>query len=541
MDTRWERLAGDPNVFAIGMAFTPDPDGGRYIDPETGLSWGSFQIWVEGRNLCSHLEKGERIDSAHWYLLPLLEWFARYWNPLLHEERLPVKVEGDTGWTSLHATRFPPPAIEDDEERASEWESAWQDWWMRHGIRAAREGGLFPDVVIRRFRDSVEVSWGPVRSEDMSYRFDSTESAGFGRFPPRTVAEPLHAVLSGASEYLLSLANESPRINEFPRIEALSGNLQVLGDSAGHHDRRLMWLAGLGTDEPTVRAGWERAVDCLSGVQAGWQQAVNSLSDPAEAPRRAMLEVSESPLVVTGSCQAALMFGSLAPDVMEQDVLNLARAMVDLYSPGGDSEAMREICHAAPVEEPTSPAWSQGYELADVLHRHFHGEFAEGESADVEGLIEKLDIRVETLELSDERVRGVSIAGPRHRPGIIVNSNHAANRHSAGCRFTLAHELCHLLFDREAGRRLAIASGPWAPRDVERRANAFAAMLLMPTSLVQQAVATLSVPVATVEGIREVASRLRAGRSAVLNHLKNLGFIDEVDQQRIEDQALLTG
>ena len=135
----------------------------------------------------------------------------------------------------------------------------------------------------------------------------------------------------------------------------------------------------------------------------------------------------------------------------------------------------------------------------------------------------------------------MSIAGPRHRPGIIVNSNHAANGHPSGYRFTLAHELCHLLFDREAGRRLAIASGPWAPRDVERRANAFAAMLLMPTSLVQQAVATLSAPVATVEGVREVASRLRAGRSAVLNHLKNLGFIDEVDQQRIEDQALLPG
>ena len=78
MATRWERLEGDPGVFATRMAFAPDPDGGRYIDPETGLSWGSFQIWVEGRNLCSHLEEGERIDSAHWYLLPLLERVTRH-------------------------------------------------------------------------------------------------------------------------------------------------------------------------------------------------------------------------------------------------------------------------------------------------------------------------------------------------------------------------------------------------------------------------------------------------------------------------------
>ena len=237
MTIRWERLEGDTSVFALRMAFASDPDDGRYIDPEVGLSWGSFQIWVEGRNLCAHLEEGERIDSVHWYLPPVLEWFTRHWNPLLHEERLPVRTEGDTGWTSLHATRFPPQAIEDDELRASEWESAWQDWWIRHALRAAREGGLFPDVVIRRFRDSVEVSWGPVRSEGVPYRFDSTESAGFARLPPQAVAEPLHAMLSSASEYLSSRANESRR------IEALSRNIKALGDSSWHgedHDQHLI-------------------------------------------------------------------------------------------------------------------------------------------------------------------------------------------------------------------------------------------------------------------------------------------------------------
>ena len=518
MYTPWEKLEGDTNRFALKIGFDPDPDGGEYIDPEVGLSWGSFQIWVEGRNLCARVEKGERLDSAHWYLLPLLEWFARCWNPLLHEERLPVRAEGDTGWTSLYASRFPPPAIEDDEEKASEWESRWQGWWSRHAIRAAREGGLFPDVVIRRYRDLVEVSWGPIRNEGTPYRFDSTESAGFVRLLPQTVAKPLHEVLSGASEHLLSLANE------FPRIKALSNNLQPLADAPAQQERRLMWLAGLGTNESTVQAGWQRAKGYLSGL--------------AKAPRRAMLEVSASPLVITGSCQAALMFGSLAPDVMEQDVLNLAHKMVDLYSPGGEPVAMRRVCKAAPVEESISPAWSQGYELADELHQEFHGEFATGESVDVEGLIERLEIRIERLELSDENVRGISIAGPQHQPGIIVNSNHAANGHSSGYRFTLAHELCHLLFDREAGRRLAVVTGPWAPRDVERRANAFAAMLLMPVSLVQQAVETLTVTVATVEGVWEVASKLRAGRSAVLSHLRNLGFIDEADQQRIEEQAL---
>ena len=67
-------------------------------------------------------------------------------------------------------------------------------------------------------------------------------------------------------------------------------------------------------------------------------------------------------------------------------------------------------------------------------------------------------------------------------------------------RFTLAHELCHLLVDRDKGARLAIVSGPWAPLDVERRANAFAAALLMPEAAVAKAVAHATASIDEIEG-----------------------------------------
>lgn len=519
MAAQWERLAGDTNRFALKVAFAPDPDTGRGIDPEVGLSWGRFQIWVEGRNLCAHLEEGERIDSVHWYLLPLFEWFCRHWDPLLHEERLPVKNAGDTAWESLNATRFPPPAVEADEQRAAVWEQAWQSWWTRHALYAASEGGLFPDVLFRRFRDLVELSWGAIRSAGAPDHYEFMDAAsGVCRLPPLSVARPIHEVLSSASEYLMSLAPDSERIG------ALNEGLQRLHEECESRERRLGWLAGLGT------AG--------HAVQNGWRRARSQLSDFPEKARRAMLdEVSESPLVITGSCHAALMFGSLAPDIRENDVLGLARIMVDLYSPEGGPALMEEICRATPIEGRAPHAWLQGYELAEDLHEHFQEEFVENESVAIERMVEKLGIRVEERELSDDRVRGVAIAGPKHRPGIVVNMGHQANMHSLGKRFTLAHELCHLLFDREAGRRLAVASGPWAPRDVERRANAFAAMLLMPTSLVSRVVSDLNEPLPTREGIREAAARLGAGRPAVLRHLTNLGFIDETDLQRIEEQV----
>ena len=522
MTTRWERLAGDTGVFALKLAFAADPDEGRGIDPETGASWGSFQVWVRGRNLCAHREEGERIDSVHWYLLPLLEWFAHNWDPLLHEERLPAKNAGNTAWESLWATRFPPPAIEGDERKASGWEGAWQAWWSRHALLAAREGGLFPDIVFRRLRDRIELSWESAQTAGMPDHYQFTESGrGCALLPPQSVAEPLHDVLSDATRYLSSSMPNSKR------VKALDRKLQSLNavGKAGNEarERRLAWLAGLGI---TGR-----------GVQAGWRRAVENLSDLAAKPRRALLEPEQTPLVVTGSCHAALMFGSLAPDVKARDVQELARATVGLYAPEGESGKIGELCRAAPIAESASRPWDQGYELAEEVHEHFDGAFEKDGFVDVERLIEALGVHIEPLDLSDEKVRGVSVAGPQHRSGIFVNGHHASNTHEAGRRFTLAHELCHLLFDREQGRPLAVASGPWAPRAIEQRANAFAAMLLMPTSLLKRTLAELTVVVATKEAVDEVAERLRTGRLAVLNHLTSLGFVDETDRQRLEDRV----
>src|SRR5439155_10894386 len=113
------------------------------------------------------------------------------------------------------------------------------------------------------------------------------------------------------------------------------------------------------------------------------------------------------------------------------------------------------------------------------------------------------------VPLRDRGIRAVSVAGPQHRPSVLLNPGHATYASGAGRRFTLAHELCHLLFDRGYGARLAIASGPWAPRDIEQRANAFAAMLLMPPELIGRLARQLNAALASVEGVRAVATALR--------------------------------
>ena len=519
MSVRWERLAGDTGRFAFKVAFAPDPDRGRGANADVARSWGSFQVWVEGMNLCAHIEDGERVESVHWYLLPLMEWFARTWDPLLHEGRLPVENAADTAWGSLCATRFPPPAVETAEARVRDWEASWQSWWNRHALRAAREGGMFPDVVMRRCRDLIELSWGPIPNEDRFCRFVATASPSSCRFSPLEVATPLYEVLVGAARYLLSLDPESERLR---RVATDLAGLR----SGRAGERRLMWLAGLGVDERSVRNGWQRI-----------RRAFSETGTPA---REAALEVAASPLAVTGSCHAALMFGSLAPSISRQDVATLAGIMAASHSPDpheSDDAWSRATTGRAQGEAP----WTEGYRLAEDLHEDLTMRFVGEEGVDIAGLIEHFGITVHDANLTDPRTRGASIAGPEHRPTIVINLRHDPNRSVFGRRFSLAHELCHLLMDRGASRRLAIASGPWAPRDIERRANAFAAMLLMPTELVERAVAALPVALETAEGIRELGCRLNSSYRSLLRHLENLGFLGETDRQRIEDELTRPG
>ena len=98
--------AGDPNRFALRLEFVPNLDAG-FSTPEEDLSWGRFQIWADGKNLCEHVDRSEVRKAVEWYLLPLLEWLTESWDFLLHEQRPPVWNAGETAWLSLAETNRP--------------------------------------------------------------------------------------------------------------------------------------------------------------------------------------------------------------------------------------------------------------------------------------------------------------------------------------------------------------------------------------------------------------------------------------------------
>jgi hypothetical protein len=307
MSILWEKFVGDTEQFGLRLSFQRDPDRGQGATLEESLSWGSFQLWVEGQNLCAHREAGEHSESVHWYLLPLLKWLAGNWDPLLHEERLPGDKAGQDSWSALRATRFPPYGL--TEEQQERWQEQWQSWWCRHAVQSCRSGGLFPDVVVRRWRDLVEVSWGhsTIAGAPSHYRFLSP--GGFARIKPELVAEPLYDVIKSATDYLVE---KDPISQELKVIRD-----EIEGIRRTSSNRRLALLAGLGEHYDDRLVGWDRV-----------RSYFPTMPDNVAA---SLFGSNGSPLVLTGTCQAALMFGPVAPNVGVNDAMVLAQFLVRLY------------------------------------------------------------------------------------------------------------------------------------------------------------------------------------------------------------------
>ena len=517
MTRQREIMIGRRDQFAVKVAFLPDPDNGRGASREYSVSWGSLEIWVNGHNICRHIEQNEPVDSVHWYLLPVLQWLARNWDFLLHEERLPGKNASRDAWISMQKTADAPPGLSED--AAEMWEARWHDWWGRHCLLACREGGLLPNLFIRRWRDLIELSWGDrtLAGAPDHFRFDAFH--GCARLAPDEVAYVLFDVLSDASQHL---REEYPESTIIKRLVEDVAQLE-----ATDHRRRLGLLSGYRSDSGDAADRWTQVESLFP------QNLSKDVSDTLFGTR-------ESKLVIQGSCQAALMFGSLAPSISDSDAQTLAARLVDCLDPGGESSTLRQLVRNEPLERTDDEAWTQGYQLADDLHEALHLSFAAGPSVDIDSVYSHLGISVDRISLQDASVRAVAIAGEHHKPAVLINTQYEY-RDSEPRRFTLGHELCHVLHDRSYGAQLAMASGPWAPVGVEQRANAFAANFLMPRELIEAIIRQLTISLDSSQAVWEVASVLKTSFSATLAHLCNLGFIDDVTRdalrQEMEERA----
>ncbi len=488
---------GNPERFEIAVRWTSDAELRTRRPAGYGWSMGDLRITVANHVLTSSRREASNQEYVGWYLAPLLDWIASNWAALLHEEDFAwPERSGAPAVMACHRALDQTIGVKDAEGRARY--KATQAWYYRHALRSAAEGGLFPDLFIRRMTDDIELSWSaepPLFAPD---GFIFSTEPGVALLPVEDVAGPLWEVLTWA-------VSQPPVLDDNDRA-----SWQTLADK----------IDGIPSMSAAVLDRAYVDVRILELVRTSLERiGILELVDE---------DVTAARPYVRAFSPAVAMFGGVSPSLGEVDVDYLC-GLLAASARGGDGAALRDLV-AVSQNVPLGIPHEDGYSFAeDFLEKlELPGE---QEWVDVRKIASDLGIDVLEKALETESIRGVALAGHDFTPAVLLNVTSPFNLNEYGKRYTLAHELCHVLHDRSRARRVTHVSGPWVAPGIERRANAFAAYLLMPRALL---VKGWRVHFETSRGEFETfANRLQVNETALIEHLYNLGLIDDLARERL--------
>lgn len=131
--------------------------------------------------------------------------------------------------------------------------------------------------------------------------------------------------------------------------------------------------------------------------------------------------------------------------------------------------------------------YEQGYWAANKL-RSMLG-LAWDDCVDPKTWLEKWDVSIEEIRRENCPVEAITVWGRQHGPAIILNIDIKSRAtHKYRERATLAHEIGHLILDRDKGLPAGEVLGGQIPEYFEKRARAFAAEFLLPRDVAVEAV-----------------------------------------------------
>lgn len=483
---------GDKSRFEIAVRWADDPEPRARRPAHGGWSTGQLRLTVDHHILTQNEASGHSSDGVTWYLLPIFEWIAQNWVSLLHEERFAWR-ENSAAPAATAVFLALRRSIDDVDGNLPSGESYGnvQAWWARHSLRAADSSALFPDVAFRRLGDEIEISWTARQPNYSPDGFRFALMPGVATLPVSAVASPLWETLNwlGAAASSSTLTDEDRK-------------------SIVKLERRIQTLKRLPIS--TLEGGYlpEKIFSALSAIRRQIHLADRSKKLKA-APALEVLD------------DAVLMFGGVSPDIGAND-MNTLLGLLSSRAGGHESANLQALVDDT-IGAPAGIPFQEGYDLAEQLLEEcsLPGSVP---YVDVRALLAGWGVKIVERVLKTNTIRGVAIAGARYAPTILVNKTSEYNANEAGKRFTLVHEFFHILYDRSLARRVSHVSGPWAPPGVEKRANAFAAMFLMPRSLLARSFHDAKID---DDSVISAAETMQVGISALVEHLYNTSMIDE--------------
>jgi len=419
-------VTAGPDASRVRIEFQPLP---ASEDHPFGFAWGALGLWLGDTLVWNEGDDGEE-KPVQWSWVNLLEGLGRVWPWLTLEESYPIPIHPE------HPGKL-------DYELSKRWDGMSEsqrddeedlifDFNQCHNLALLVRGVNLPRVMVVREGQEV-VFWSPMRP--LPVRIPFTEFVRvFEQF-----GDMLNHLLLDSTEDLAILARRR------------------WGERASKV-REYKFKVSLRHEDPEVRA----------------------LVEAREA--RADLTAANDDIYADDEVRAAARM--TAKKFTAKDRLLVLQAIQNIsrrQTPGLD-----KVSQEAPdVTEQSSYGFVQGYELARWFRQYM--ELGTGFVDPVPILnewgVELVDIKV------DPEISAVAVWGRLHGPGVILNSKKNSRASGInGYRATLAHEICHLIFDRQRSLPVADVMGGLGPQFAEKRANAFAAEFLLPQSSAEEAV-----------------------------------------------------
>ncbi|MBF0273386.1 MAG: ImmA/IrrE family metallo-endopeptidase [Magnetococcales bacterium] len=173
--------------------------------------------------------------------------------------------------------------------------------------------------------------------------------------------------------------------------------------------------------------------------------------------------------------------------------------------------------------------YDQGYQLAQWLRNKL--KIKESQPVDLENLLTNWGINVTNTRVADS-VDAIA-RWENDRAGILLNRWGLRAKHPWGRRSTLAHELAHLLVDTKHALPAVEVLSRRTDALWEKRANAFAAELLLPSSEVRKALPALISPEAIQPVLDQFSEAFQVGHIIAARQIQNT----LIREERLDDET----
>jgi Zn-dependent peptidase ImmA (M78 family) len=430
---------------------------------DQALGFGALRVWV-GKSTIWNDAEGRGIS---WTWIDLLEQLSRAWPFLKYEETAPPRAY-DSTLSLLRTGRL--AATDFDFEPVTESTRATYIFLRRHNLATGIEGLYLPSFsLLREGRRIWVASTNVAKLMDLDVTLQTLTELG--------EAIAAHVSASGCEQERSRLAIKAWRERE-PALEAAL------------------------------------KIELGSALVAGLVPVGQSLASYLEAEND---DLQDSSLLA-----AARMTGAV-PVAARSAILELLRSR----PPTGESNLLRDISAEAKSQLPDylQRAHQQGETLAKWARRKFR--IAPTAKADPEEVLQRLGISVSKHHLGIEMVDAIGCWDCRHGPAVLVNLDGIHAQSPAGRRASLAHELAHVLIDRDGSLPAAEVLGGNVPRHPEQRANAFAAEFLLPKAeAIEWASDTTELTETTIKALTD---RFGASREIAAWQILNSPAVNELN------------